>query len=322
MRKIITPICREILYGKRNYFDCYEAAVGGLLQYHLNDTVDVKSLYSLFDAVSLSIDDEEKLFLHSRALDVNSLMVQVLGFEPLSFSDITALVETNTEESPFIVDFDEYYFEGYHNYQTCHFTHAALAADILDRSRIIILDPVLEFMGDSCCVEKILRVPDYPDNVQALTGTILRKRNDFHPSCITDRLVTDILINNIEVWRGGETNTGGESHFFGLTALEKFTEALNNNGEYIFGTDFYKWIYPIVWKEEYLQKFNDFSSLTISSHLRMIINEMEQFETILLRLKSSGNARLRGSALKRWDDIVSMAYKYISLERERIGQYS
>jgi hypothetical protein len=322
MRKKITPICRKILYGKRNYFDCYEAAVGGLLQYHLNGTVDVKSLYSLFDAVSLSIDNKGKISLHSRVLDVNSLMIQVLGFEPLSFPDITALEECNNHESPFIVDFDEYYFKGYHNYQTCHFGHAALATEILDRSRIIILDPVLEFMGDSCCVEKILTVPDHPDDVQALTGTILRKLNDFHPSGITDRLVTDILRNNIEVWRGGEAGTGGQSYYFGLTALENFTDVLKNNGKYDFSIEFYKWIYPLVWKEEYLNRSNDSRSLSISSHLKMIIHEMEQFETILLRLKSSGNARLRGSALKRWDTIVSMAYKYIILERERIEQYS
>jgi hypothetical protein len=321
MGRTITPICREIRFGKRNYFDCYEAAVGGLLQYHVNSSVDVKSLYSLFDAVSLSIDNKERIYLHSRALDVNNFMMQVLGFEPMAFSDITTLLEINPHDSPFIIDFDEYYFKGYHNYQTTHFRHAALATEVLDYSRIIILDPVLEFMGDSCCVEKILTVPDHLDDMQVLTCTILRERKGFHAESIKkDQLETDILRINTDVWRGGETE--GEIYYFGLTALEKFKNVLMNNGKYIIGTEFYKWIYPLVWKEEYLQKRNDSRSLMISSHLRKMITEMEQLETILLRLKSSKNARLHHSALERWDKITSMVYQYITLERERIGQYS
>jgi len=322
MRKTIIPLCRDIQFGKRNYFDCYEAAVGGLLQFHLNNTIDVKSLYSLFDAVCLSIDKQERIYLHSRLPDINNIIIQILGFELISFHNITELFKSNNT-GPFIVDFDEFYFEGYHNYKKSHFRHASIASEVKNPSSIIILDPVLEFLGDSCCVEKTLYIPSHLNDDNALVFIIIKdnNKNENHDKIFySDQLTLNISKYNTNIWRSEYINNDSEIYYFGISALEKFMELLMNKNNNVYNTEFYKWIYPLVWKQEFLQKLDDPQSLLISSHMRNIINEMEQLELILLRLKSSKNNRLHNSAIKRWNKIVSMLYKYLKLENERIGQ--
>lgn len=322
MRKTIFPICRDIQFGKRNYFDCYEAAVGGLLQYHLNDSIDVKSLYCLFDAVCLSIDQQQGIYLHSRIPDINYIILQILGFDPLSFTNVSELLKSNNAD-PFIIDFDEYYFEGYHNFRKTHFRHASIATEVINPYSIKILDPVLEFLGDSCCVEKILSIPGYLEDANALDFIILtdKNKNATHGKILNyEQLKISISKNNIEFWQGKKFNNDDQLYYFGIAAFDKFTELFTNATHNVFSTEFYKWIYPLVWKEEYFTKIDNPQSLLISSHLKDLINEMEQLEVILLRLKSSNNARLHKSAIIRWDNIVSKIHKYIKLENERIEQ--
>ncbi len=321
----VQPISLKPRLGARNYFDCFESSVGGLLSYCLGGQDLVKPLYCLFDCCAISTDFHGVTSLCPRAADVNALILQAFGFrrEALRYNGDLGVLQSVA--GPFYVDFDEYYFHGYHHYRRVHFRHASLCSQVDMVGKLTILDPVLDFTRDTGYDSNFLSIPSDINGTDALLFVYLKSAStpSKSPIELSRQLLSIIPKENLAAWKCTDTNTDGAiEHSFGLMAYKKFLVLLRNRMGNLLGADhFYRWIFPLVWKLEYLNELHSHEEACVRERnlLSDWIDKMEKLEVILLRLTSSRSEILWTSALKRWEEILSIAEEYLILEERRIG---
>jgi len=293
--------------GKRNYFDCFESTIGGVIAERIAKPEAVLSLFSLPDAFALVQTEDKKAELLCRCFDVNS---SILGFYNLAVEEFTEFEEfikkRKSDESFFLV-YDEFYVLENNNYNKTSFIHASVGKEILSSNSFKVSDPQL-------IVENNYGYDDRIINFQSPAGSkiecsyylvkdIQGSENNFND------FVSGMEKFNADNWKGKQEISG---LFTGIEAAKKYKELLT---EKIFIKDFYKWIFPLVWKREYLIKNEE---TTIIKSLDEIIREMEVFETNLLRINSVFSDRLYQKALSRFDLIIDLLGVYIELNNRRV----
>lgn len=306
--------------GQRNYFDCYESAFGGLLAIHINNYILTSNLYSLLDCLALFTDKNNNIYVQTRAIDINSLLINILGLELVAVQ-IEELKESNKN---FVISFDEFYAQENYHYQKKHFTHASLGVEIINRLSFKVIDPGLEVttsVGYTAC-ERIINfdnaIYDDKNNLSLFTlksrnGSTIKYDNSEWQNSITARLRE----LNIALWLGKiELKTNHKNLYYGINALEKFSKSLTEFPKVeTAASEFYKWIFPLFWGNDYIKRNNKTIHKEINIILEIIIKEMEIFETNLLRLKANYKVSLHNSAIKRWDNISALLRNYIHLSQ-------
>ncbi len=99
LHEILPLILTNQNIGQRHYFDCYESAFGGLSAYCARNFTFVRDLYSTLDCFGLTFQNEKKVILTSRAVDVNSLVRDILGLKLIPFTKILDLEFSATGET-------------------------------------------------------------------------------------------------------------------------------------------------------------------------------------------------------------------------------
>lgn len=326
-QEILPLILTNQNIGQRHYFDCYETAFGGLTAYYSKNFSLVRDLYSTLDCFSLILDEDKKIILNSRAIDINGLTREILGLALLPFTNYEDFSNINKKDNPFVITFDEFYVHENNHYGKTHFSHASLGLEIIDKQKIKIIDPGLEItkpVGYSAD-ERIISFNEqiYNDKEGIIFFTIKENKNtpvDSNSGIEQKKVIESLEKLNIGLWKNNlKQKLEVENFYYGFKALEIFTESLTNFSKVEYAaSEFYKWIFPIYWKHYYLNNNRDESSETIIELLLTIIKEMEIFETNLLRLKAMYKVELHNSSIKRWDKIVSLFHKYIEKEEKRI----
>ncbi len=288
--------------GRRNYFDCFESTIGGVIAERIAKPEAVLSLFSLPDAFALVQTEDKKAELLCRCFDVNS---SILGFYNLAVEEFTEFEEfikrRKSDESFFLV-YDEFYVLENNNYNKTSFIHASVGKEVLSKNSFKVSDPQL-------IVENNYGYDDRIINFQSPAGSKI-ECSFYLVNAIpgSERNYTEFVVGmerfNAENWKGKQEIAG---LFTGIAAAMKYKELLE---EQIFIKDFYKWIFPLVWKREYLKNQNESE---ITELLSQVINEMEVFETNILRLKISFSEKLFQKSLSRFDNIIELLDKYIEL---------
>jgi hypothetical protein len=323
VKQLVSPlILSNQKIGQRHYFDCYESAFGGMLAYYYNNYDFILKLYSIPDAIALYINqDSSEIILNSRSLDINSFAIENLGFTLIGNSDIYKF-RLRSKETPFVVCFDEYYVKENNHYKKEHFFHASLGIEIIDPLHIKVSDPGLKIPKDlkSYCERIISFDKDIINQPDAIHYYLLEKKKDF-VKLNQDELFKSISVLNINFWKNIISTNQYSNVYFGMEALSVFKsqlEAFKNIN--LAAQEFYKWIFPIYWKNHYLQNLKDKTSIEITKILTLVIKEMEIFETNLLRLITSYKQSLHLSSIERWNKICKLLKEYIILEEERVRE--
>lgn len=318
----IPLVLPNLKFNQRNYFDCYESSFGGMLAYYNNDYDFILSLYCIPDAVSLYINqDTSEIMLNSRSLDINNFAISNLGFTIYGSSVIDKFSLRN-KERPFVICFDEFYVKENNHYKKKHFSHASVGIGIIDPLHIKVQDPELRIplSLQSYCERIISFDNDILDKPDAIIFYLLEKKNNFSLLKF-DELFKSISLNNIKIWNNSIFTGDQLSVFFGLDALILFEKGLKDfQGINLAAQEFYKWIFPLYWKKHYIQKFDDSLSNETAKLLTIIIEEMEIFETNLLRLITNYKESLHFISIERWGKIISEIKKYIRVEEVRVHE--
>lgn len=323
MKQLVSPlILSNQKIGQRHYFDCYESAFGGMLAYYFDDYNFILQLYSIPDTISLYIkQNTSEVMLNSRSLDMNSFVIENLGFTLVSNSDLGKF-SLRSKEAPFVVCFDEYYVKENNHYKKKHFFHASLGLKIIDYLHIKVSDPGLKIPKDlkSYCERIISFDKDIINQPNVIHYYLLEKKKDF-VKLNQDELFKSISVLNINFWKNNISTNQYSNVYFGMEALSMFKsqlEAFKNIN--LAAQEFYKWIFPLYWKKHYIQKFDDSLSNEIVKLLTIVIEEMEIFETNLLRLITNYKESLHLSSIERWNKICKLLKEYIILEEERVRE--
>lgn len=327
IKEILPLVLTNQKIGQRHYFDCYESAFGGLSAYYSNNFSFIRDLYSTLDCFGLIMNEDNKVLLDSRSIDINGLTREILGLTLLPFTKYEDLDKINKDGCLFVIAFDEYYVHENNHYKKVHFSHASLGLEIIDKQTIRIIDPGLEItklVGYSAD-ERIISFDEqiYNDN-DGITFFILEKSKNISigldSSAEQKKIINSLEKLNIDLWKNRVKQPQGNLNFhFGFKALEIFTESLTDFSKVEHAaSEFYKWIFPVYWKLFYLKNNRDENSEPAIELLQTIIKEMEIFETNILRLRGGYKAELHNSSIQRWDKIVSLFHEYIEKEEKRI----
>lgn len=305
--------------GQRNYFDCYESALGGLIAAEINNYELTQNLYSLIDCFVLINDEKERVFLQPKAVDVNELITLIFGLEIASCS----IDEIIACKKNFVLSYDEYYAKENYHYRKKHFNHASLGLEIISKLNFKIIDPGLEItkpVGYSADERTISFDNEIFEDQNKLLIFTMKSKNDSVNNYDDKRWQNSIIAKleelNAALWSNkAEIRIDNKNFFYGIKALEKFSESLTefSNVETA-ANEFYKWIFPLYWKNDYIKRNNSVADNKLIILLENIIKEMEILETNLLRLKANYKSSLHNSAIKRWDNISSMIRQYIQVE--------
>lgn len=318
--------------GQRNYFDCFEASYGGLLAFHIKNYRLIRDFYCLFDCFSLIESSTQKVQLSSRSFDINNYAYNMFGFEEVKIDSLLkSSIKTQIHE-PFIIYLDEYYVRENKNYHSSHFYHCSLGKKIVSRNRIIVIDPGLEItkgIGYSAD-ERIINIDNEifakPENFLIIIAK--RKNNCDHDQRVKNKNVLSMFLSlrklNFDYWnRSSVENNTTSTVFFGLEALEVLgqmisTPSIIND----ISNNFYKWIFPIYWKYDYLKRISleNPKYSRICNILFSLIHKMEIVETILLRLRSNYSSKLHESLTQKFNDLYSMVIIYLKEECDMINQ--
>jgi hypothetical protein len=325
--KIMPLVLTNQKIGQRHYFDCYESAFGGLIASYINNHSFVRNLYSIIDCFSLCVNENKSINVISRAIEVNGLTREILGVNLISLSNFVDLIKINEKNKPFVISFDEFYLQENSHYRKTHFNHASLGLEIIDRLNVKIMDPGLEItkpIGYSAD-ERIISFDEdiYNDN-EGVRYFILEANNNFSVDTQSVEWQKNVIKNleklNIDLWKNHiKPEQDFRGYYFGTKALEVFAEFLSDYSKVEkAASEFYKWIFPIYWKQFFLRKNDDELSQSLGQLLATIVKEMEIFETNLLRLKATYKHGLHDDSIKRWNKIISLFRGYFEKEEKRI----
>lgn len=314
--------------GQRHYFDCYESAFGGLLAFHHGNVKAILNLYSIVDSLSLTIDPKTGgIILKSRALDINNLVMNALGYELVELKKIKTLFNHYKKNKIFITVFDEFFVKENNNYLKKHFSHASLTYGITNKDTLQVMDPVLKITKDGNSFDK--RIITFDTKIFTLDRAILfyfMKKKDgktYISNQYLHKLYEKFSQINLDIWNNTISNNSNSNYYYyGLESFIVFTNSLKDlSCVEQAATEFYKWIFPIYWKREYLKSFNKEINTKIIHILNKIISEMEIFETNLLRLTAFRKEKLYFATISRWERIIILFKKYISLEKIRVDEF-
>ncbi len=326
-QEILPLILTNQKIGQRHYFDCYESAFGGLAAFHHNSFSFVRDLYSILDCFSLILDDNNKINLNSRSVEVNGLAREILGFNLVSFSNYNEFMKINEKGKPFVISFDEFYVQENNHYRKTHFNHASLGLEIIDKLNVKIMDPGLEItkpIGYSADERVISFAEDIYNDNEGVKYFILEANNNLSVDRQSVEWQKNVIKNleklNIDLWKNHiKPEQDFHRYYFGTKALEVFAEFLSDYPKVEkAASEFYKWIFPIYWKQFFLRKNDDGLSQSLGQLLATIVKEMEIFETNLLRLKAAYKHGLHDDSIKRWNKIISLFRGYLEKEEKRI----
>lgn len=315
-------VLTNLSVGQRHYFDCFESAFGGLTANKTGKYDTVRDLYCLFDAVALVWDEKDNIQLKSRVINVDESIRKIFGFTLRKFRQFSEFSKSYDGLSVFVVVFDEYYLKENQNYLKTHFTHASIVKKMIDKNNLIVVDPGLEItkpVGYSAD-ERELFIPDelYESNSCFFyTLGTEDKEHSYEVMNIT-KMQNQISKFNLNCWENVE-NQSVPNFLYGKEALIEFGTKLSNKKIIAkSSTEFYKWIFPLFWKKNYIENLNTQSGKELAKILSGIIKELEIFETNLMRLVNSTNESLYVASQKRWEKIIELISIYIRLEKERV----
>ena len=314
-------ILRNLCKGQRNYFDCYESAIGGLVAIEINNYNFVLNFYSQLDCLALILGDQEQLLLQPRPIDLNILLLNLIGYELSRVSLDELLLNLS---SYFVIEFDEFYTKENSHYRKQHFDHASLGVEILNKFSFKVVDPEL-IVSSKDSYSDTSRIISFDNTIydkkDKIFFYILKRKNNNIVYCDTNwqnETSKRIFEANIHLWLG-EAEIKNKKIFYGFSALKIFLDFLTNFSKIELAVrEFYKWIFPLFWKREFLRKNCLSQKKDVYSILEKIINEMEIFETMLLRLVANYETKLHASAIIRWENIMSLLSKYVQLEKLNI----
>lgn len=308
--------------GQRNYFDCYESALGGLLALEIKNYQFIQNIYSIIDCLALNISKNGKFYLQSKTIDINTFLINTLGFE----INTSSIEEMKGFKKNFVLSFDEYYVKENSHYMKEHFYHASLGIEIINKRCFKVIDPGLQITTNDgyTAAERFINFDNeiYGDK-KNITLLNLKLKSDlkigYNNKKWQENLKRKLKEFNIDLWLNRtDILNHNQNYHYGIKAIRIFAEALLEfkNIETT-ANIFYKWIFPLYWKKEYLIRNSKREASQTISLLENIIKEMEMFETILLRMKTKFKSNLHNSAIKRWEEIMIKITEYVQLELER-----
>ncbi|MGB9591860.1 MAG: hypothetical protein ACPL1K_05025, partial [Candidatus Kryptoniota bacterium] len=260
-------------------------------------------------------------------LSVNQMLLRAFNFEMRPYASISTLSGELNGSVPFLAEFDEYYFEKYSHFRKDHFLHASFARRIVSGSSIEIVDPVLRWETDYGFENKVLGIPSLsPNGKRDVARFYLLRENGSGITASPDWQILErqLLTLNLEMWKLQNffVASVGSRSYAGITALRIFSEIIVGDAlvSKASARQFYKWIFPFVWKLEYFRKSLSPGAVLQVSLMESIVREMEIFEGVLLRLLVSRDSYLHSAAVKRWARIISLVEKYIELEASRLAK--
>ncbi len=304
--------------GSRNYFNCFDAAFGGLLQYHLGPDLPVGFFYSLFDAPRLNVSHDLSFSRLSRAADPNSRVPQALDVEFKRYQNWEEFSAAHAgRDKPFVAELDEFFIKGYFHFQKAHYCHASLGTRITGQSSFVVLDPDLAFRDTSGYHEAVIDLPNTSDDSYAAFYTI---ETEIAHASSREELEYQIAAENLTLWNSesiSQTSTGSEA--VGKRSLELFMWAIQSEAVLqAIVQEFWTWIVPFAWKRDYLRS----NSLRLHSSLDLVltklIRQLEELESSLLRIRVSKSDRLRDLIRIKSGAVIDTVEDYMILESERI----
>jgi hypothetical protein len=309
----VKPLLLPLEKGEdeRNYFQCIDAAFGGLIAEELNAYQQILNIYSICDAPKLSVSKNDNDYhLSARAIGVHLELLNLLQvtLKETKFKSTLELDEVNINR-PFLISFNEMFVKEYSNYQKRNHYHYSLGLEIKG-SKVTVLEPRFTYQNGRGVDEKDIDLQELLDNEpESFIVYTINDKVDAQ-SISFDEIEKLFVSTNLNIWHTEEVfETEDVIEYVGFNALIHFAKLIENQ-EIVMtvSSKILEWVYGFKWKQYYYEHNNRNSE--IAQILEEIVKELNVFGTIVFRLSKKYRSNLHTASIEKWKSIKQLFKNY------------